>query len=100
MNLSTKSKQSHRDTEQTCACQGGGGGSGVDGEFGVIKLLDLEWISNEVLLYSTGNYIQCFGIAHDGRGYKKGNVYVQDWVSLLSCRNGHNIANQLQFKER
>ena len=32
--------------------------SGMDGEFGVsrCKLLHLEWISNEVLLYSTGNY--------------------------------------------
>ena len=31
------------------------------------KLLHLEWISNEVLLYSTGNYIQSLGIEHDGR---------------------------------
>ena len=29
------------------------------------KLLHLEWISNEVLLYSTGNYIQALGIDHD-----------------------------------
>jgi len=44
---------------QTCGCQGGGGGSEMDWEFGVsrFKLLHLEWISNEVLLYSTGNYI-------------------------------------------
>ena len=36
---------------------GEGIGSGMDGEFGVgiCKLLHLEWISNEVLLYSTGN---------------------------------------------
>ena len=35
------------------------GGSGMDWEFGVrrCKLLHLEWINNEVLLYSTGNYI-------------------------------------------
>ena len=34
------------------------GGSGMDVEFGVgkCKLLHLEWISNEVLLYSGGNY--------------------------------------------
>ena len=33
-----------------------GGGSGMDGEFGVrrCKLLHLEWISDEFLLYSTG----------------------------------------------
>ena len=33
---------------------------GIDWEFGdrQCKLLHLEWTSNEVLLYSTGNYIQ------------------------------------------
>ena len=33
-------------------------GSEMDWEFGVnrCKLLPLEWISNEILLYSTGNY--------------------------------------------
>ena len=41
----------------------------MDGEFGVsrCKLLRLEWLSNEVPLYSTGNYIQSPGIEHDGR---------------------------------
>ena len=45
------------------------GGSGMDWEFGVsrCKLLHLKWISNEVLLYSTGNAIQSLGIKHDGR---------------------------------
>ena len=35
------------------------GGSGMNLEFGVSrrKLLHLEWVSNEILLYSTGNYI-------------------------------------------
>ena len=44
-------------------------GSGMDGEFGVSRceLLHLEWISNEVLLYSTGNYIQSLGIEHNER---------------------------------
>ena len=38
-------------------------GKGEDWEFGVnrCKLLYLEWISNEALLYSTGNYIQSLG---------------------------------------
>ena len=31
------------------------------------KLLLLEWISNEILLYSTGNYIQSFVMEHGGR---------------------------------
>ena len=37
--------------------------------FGVgrCKLLHLEWMSNEVLLYSTGNYTQSLGIEHDVR---------------------------------
>ena len=37
----------------------GRGGSGMDWEFGVntCKLLPLEWITNEILLYSTMNYI-------------------------------------------
>ena len=45
------------------------GGSGMDWEFGVsrCKLLHLEWISDEVLLCSTGKFIQSLGIDHDGR---------------------------------
>ena len=58
MNLSPEQKLSHRHGEQTCGCQGGG--SGMDGEFGVhrCKLFHLEWISNEVLLHR---------MEHDGR---------------------------------
>ena len=69
MDLSTKEKQTHGHREQTCGCQGGGGRSGMDRELGVsrCKLLHLEWISNEVLLHSTENYIQSLGIEHDGR---------------------------------
>ena len=57
MNLSTEKKQTHGLGEQTCGCPGGG--SGMDWEFGVsrYKLLHLEWISDEILLYNTGNYI-------------------------------------------
>ena len=58
INLS-KEKQLMDLGEQTCCCQKGGGGSGMDWESGVnrCKLLPLEWISNEILLYSTGNCI-------------------------------------------
>ena len=50
----------------------------MDREFGVGrgKLLHLEWISNKVLLYSTGTYTQSLGIEHDGRQYEKKNVDV------------------------
>ena len=35
MNLSTEKKQTHEHGEQSCGCQGEGGGSGMDWEFGV-----------------------------------------------------------------
>ena len=49
------------------------GGSGMDGVFGVgrCRLLHLEWISNGVLLYNTGNYVLSLGLEHDGRQYEK-----------------------------
>ena len=39
--------------------KGEGAGGGVSWEFGIsiCKLLYTEWINNEVLLYSTGNYV-------------------------------------------
>ena len=45
------------------------GGEGIDWEFRIstCKLLHLELISNEVLLYSTGNSIQSLGVDHKGR---------------------------------
>ena len=48
-------KQNNGHGEQTCQ----GGWSGMDWEFGVnrCKLLPLEWISDEILLCSPGNYI-------------------------------------------
>ena len=56
-----------REKEHICGCQGGGGGSGVDWEFRVnrCKLLHLEWISNEILLCSTGNYDYSLMTEHD-----------------------------------
>ena len=62
------------------------GGSGMDGEFGVrwCKLWHWEWISNEVLLYSTGNSIQSPGIKHDGRVWEKEYIYIRMTGSLCS----------------
>ena len=67
------------------------GECGMDREFGVgrCKLLHLEWICNEVLLYSTGNCIQSLGTEHDGREYEKKNVCVHACVWL-----GHNAIQQ------
>ena len=39
------------------------------------KQKKIELISNEVLLDSTGNYIQSLGIESDGRQYEK-NIYI------------------------
>ena len=67
MNLHTKQKQTHRYRKQSCGYQGGEeGGSEMDGKFGVgkDKILHLKWISSEVLLLNTGNYIQSFEIEH------------------------------------
>ena len=54
----------------------GGGRSGMDWEFGVnrCKLLPLEWISNEILLYSIGNYVWSLMMEHDN--VRKTNVYM------------------------
>ena len=69
MNLSPEEKRTHIHREKTFGCQGGRGGSGMDWELGVsrCKLLHLEWISNEALLYSTGENIQSLEVELDGR---------------------------------
>ena len=64
----SKKQQQIRDIEnRLVVAKGKSGGSGKDREFGVsrCKLLHLEWVSNEVLLYSTGKYIQSLGIDYD-----------------------------------
>ena len=37
MKLSAKHKQTHGPRDQTCGCQGGWGGSGMDWDFGVSR---------------------------------------------------------------
>ena len=65
---STKQKQSHRHRNRPMVAKEEGRGSRMDRVWGC-KLLYLEWISNDVLLYSTGNYIQPLMIEHDGKEY-------------------------------
>ena len=67
--MEKEQKQTHKHRDQSCGGQGGGRESGMDWGFGVrrCKLLHLEWLSNEVLLYSTGSYVQSLGIDRDGR---------------------------------
>ena len=67
MNLSTENKETHGHEEQTCGCPWEGGGSVMDWEFRIkrCKLLPLQWISNEILLYTTRNYIYPLVMGHD-----------------------------------
>ena len=60
------------------------GRSGMDTGVGVgrWKLLHLEEISKEVLLYSTGSYIQTLVIELSGRPSEKNNVYMSMTGSL------------------
>ena len=46
------------------------------------KLLHLESISNEILLYSTGNYIQSLMMENNVRN--RMYICVCDWITLLS----------------
>ena len=54
----------------------GRGGRGIDQEFGInrFKLLPLEWKSNGILLYSTGNYVWSLVMEHDN--VRKRNIYM------------------------
>ena len=73
--------------EQICGCQGEEGrGRGMDWEFGVsrCKLLPLEWISNEILLYSTGNYIQSLMMEHDNVRKKRILLFESKFIFLFS----------------
>ena len=61
MNLFTKQKESHRCKKQTYYGYQGGSGGGINWEIGIdiYTLLSIKQITNENLLYSTGNFTQC-----------------------------------------
>ena len=65
----------------------GGRGSRMDWESGVnrCKLMHLEWISNEILPYSTGNSIWSLMMEHDNVRNKM-YICMCDWVTLLYGR--------------
>ena len=64
--------------------KGEGAGRGKDWESGIsrCKLLYIGWINNKVLLYNTGNCIRYPVINHNGKEYKKRNVYMCRTESL------------------
>ena len=61
---------------------GGGGWSGMDGELGVGRctLLQLEQITDGVLMYSTGNYVQPLGLEHDRK-----KIYIYTHTHTYIC---------------
>ena len=79
MNLSMKQKQTHRQREQTCGCQGGCVGIREEetGNLGLAMERILYGMDKQqVLLYSIRNYIQCPVIDHNGKEHKKMYVCV------------------------
>ena len=66
MNISTEKKL--MDLENRLVIGKGEEEGVMNWESGVnrCKLLHLDWLSNEILLYSTGNYIQSLVMEHDG----------------------------------
>ena len=58
----------------------------MDWESGVKrrKLLHLEWISNEILLFSTRNYIQSLVMEHVKDNVKK-RMYIYACVRVCVC---------------
>ena len=64
--------------------KGEGGRGGMDWEFGIskCKLLYIAWINNQVLLYSTGNYIQYPVVNHNGKEYEKEYKYIYIYIKL------------------
>ena len=90
VNLSTTQKQTHR--QRTDLWLPGGEGRGTSWGVGVsrCKLFHLEWISDEVLLYTTGNSIQSLSINREC-------LCMYDRVTLLYSRHWHNSVNQLYF---
>ena len=67
MNLSTKQKL--KDIENRLVAEKEEGKEWDGLWVSRCKLLHLEWVSNKVLLYSTGHYIQSPGIDYDEQEY-------------------------------
>ena len=46
------------------------------------KLLHIEWINNNALLYSTGNYVHYPVINYNGKEYEKEYIYVCIYICV------------------
>ena len=84
MNLSTKQTLGHREQTDGCLGEGEGLGAGMEWEVGISrkKLLYIEWINNQALLYSTTNYIQYPMRNHNGKRIFKKTIYAYITESL------------------
>ena len=58
------------------AKRGRGVGEGWRGTLGLAYVNYIGWIDNNILLYSTGNYIQYPVINHNGEEYENECMYV------------------------
>jgi len=73
------------DIENRLVVAKGGVGGRMEWEVEVsrCKLLYIEWINNNVLLYSTENYIQYLTINHE---YKQEYIYIHTYkIESLCC---------------
>ena len=78
-------------------------GRGMDWEFGIsrCKLVYLEWINNNVLLYSPGNYIQYPAINHNGKENEK-RIHIYTHIHIhkiesLCCRAEINTTLKINY---
>ena len=102
MNKYTKHKQTHRHRQQSCGCPGEGDRGGMDWEFGIsrCKLVYLEWINNNVLMYNTGNSIQYHVIKHIEKNMKKEYIYTHIHIykiESLCCRVEINTTLKINY---
>ena len=82
MNLFTKQKQPHRLKRMNLQLPvRENGGKRQEVWIDVYTLLYLKWITNKVLLYSTGNSAQCYVAAWMGEGFGGDWIHVYAWLS-------------------
>ena len=79
------------------------GRGGKDWEYGISrgKLLYTAWVNNKVLLYNTGNYIQCpIKTIMEKHMNKTTCIYVRICIpESLCCTEEIDIVNQLYFNK-
>ena len=74
--------------EQTCACRGDEGPRATGGSLGLADTdYYREWVSSEVLLYTTGSYFQYPGINYNEKEHKKEFICVCNRTSQRYSRS-------------